>query len=615
MFTPTPNAQTVPGVPMPAGAPPQGIQQLMPGQAQAGTLNGVLAGQPQQPAGPQGAVASMVKPLSMLDPMALQRELLNPNSQYPKYAVLSALDQKNKQRKAAQAVQGQLAMQQAAGQQGTVRDQVMAEAAPAQPPMQMRAHGGPVQHFSNGADEDGVRYVSNRQGDRMADPEIAPVSIWDAISNIFGGGEQPAPVVQDAASVESFGQDIDALKQRLLQAKEALYSYGSVQRQRDPEGFKRAKAEYDALANAFDTARRSYEASAAAAFSKPDQRAKMLAPDAVPAPQSMGIVNQRPTMANDPRLITAPRPDGGSASETRKTVMPSAGAPRPDMFGDIRNSMLASRGYNAANAALLRQGAEPTEEEKKQRGIISGLRAKQLEAAQKDVTDVEAEAAAKLEKARNRPGIFSDPESLAALAGAISTRKGELMGSAGRGLSSILNERRRAMAEAEKEFGASKKEARQMQSLNRQLEIANQEKEMAILTGDRAALQNANTKIMELNGQQAKFEAQTGLGMAQVAESARGHDVQLQVARIAAAARQGDDKAADLLNAINRDPELQAFKKILESGLTQSQRDSALAGIRERMRILEKAHGVPSTVGEGPASVTVPKGVTVKQIG
>jgi hypothetical protein len=615
MFTPTPNAQTAPGMPTPAGAPPQGIQQLMPGQAQAGALNSVLAGQPQQPAEPQGAVASMVKPLSMLDPMSLQRELLNPNSQYPKYAVLSALDQKNKQRRAAQAVQNQLAMQQAAGQQGTVKDMVMTEAAPAQPPVQMRAHGGPVQHFSNGADEDGVRYVSNRQGDRMVDPEIAPVSIWDAISNIFGGGEQPAPVVQDAASVESFGQDIDALKQRLLQAKEALYSYGSVQRQRDPEGFKRAKAEYDALANAFDTARRSYGASAAAAFSKPDQRAKMLAP----APQSTGIVNQRPTMPNDPRLITVQRPDGGSASasasETRKTVTPSAGIPRPDMFGDIRNSMLASRGYNAANAALLRQGAEPTEEEKKQRGIISGLRAKQLEAAQKDVTDAEAEAAAKLEKARNRPGIFSDPESLAALAGAISTRKGELMGSAGRGLSSILNERRRAMAEAEKEFGASKKEVRQMQSLNRQLEIANQEKEMAILTGDRNALQNANLKIAELNAQQAKFEAQTGLGMAQVAESARGHDIQLQVARIAAAARQGDDKAADLLNAINRDPELQAFKKMLESGLTQSQRDSALAGIRERMRILEKAHGVPSTVGEGPASVTVPKGVMVEQIG
>ena len=124
-----------------ASLPPQ-----MPGQAQG--IQQVLPQMKPQVGGAQGATPALVAPLSQQAMPQLLQEFNNPQSKFPKYAVLAAMKEREEKTRMAQAMQGQNAMQQSQ-QQGTVADEVVSRAQASMPPRM--ATGGPVA-FEGGGD-------------------------------------------------------------------------------------------------------------------------------------------------------------------------------------------------------------------------------------------------------------------------------------------------------------------------------------------------------------------------------------------------------------------------------------------------------------------------------
>lgn len=129
----------------------QGLPSLMPGQAPGPGQANPMPGMKPPMGGPSAGVVDLVGPLKNLPEQVLTMELLNPQSKLEKYAVLAALDQKNRERKTMQAVQNMQAMQQNAQMQGqgTVAQQVAQEAQAAEEPV-MAALGGLMRSYAGG---------------------------------------------------------------------------------------------------------------------------------------------------------------------------------------------------------------------------------------------------------------------------------------------------------------------------------------------------------------------------------------------------------------------------------------------------------------------------------
>lgn len=80
-----------------------------------------------------------------------------------------------------------------------------------------------------------------------------------------------APVAVKAKAVdpiEAKGQAVDAAKEALAAAKEELRRYGSVQRSKDPDGYRKAKAAEEAARAAYNAADREWQQIASRAMAK-----------------------------------------------------------------------------------------------------------------------------------------------------------------------------------------------------------------------------------------------------------------------------------------------------------------------------------------------------------
>lgn len=126
---------------------PQGSNMPAPGQAMPMGM-----GQPPMPGmkppagGTPAGVAALTPSLAQMNKQQLLMEFMNPGSRIPKYALISAIDEKAKQEKAMAAVQGSLAQQQAQQQPGTVAQEVLQSAM--QPVM--ARHGGAMHSYRQG---------------------------------------------------------------------------------------------------------------------------------------------------------------------------------------------------------------------------------------------------------------------------------------------------------------------------------------------------------------------------------------------------------------------------------------------------------------------------------
>ena len=126
---------------------PQQAPQMAPGQAPG--IQQVLPQMQPQAGGSMSAPQSFVSPLKGRDLQQLLQEFNNPQSQYPKYAVLAAMKERQEADRMRAAVQGQGAMQQAQ-QQGSVANDVVAQAQASQPPPVMAAQGGIMHGYASG---------------------------------------------------------------------------------------------------------------------------------------------------------------------------------------------------------------------------------------------------------------------------------------------------------------------------------------------------------------------------------------------------------------------------------------------------------------------------------
>lgn len=573
--------------------PPQGIQQVLPGQAAPMEMNQMLQ-QQQAPANAAG-VASFVKPLSAMDPALLQRELANPTSQYPKFAVLAALDSKNKQLKAQQAMQQQLAMQQAQAQgQGTVADQIVAESGQLQGAY---AHGGEVQKFqAGGSTAFDDLFLATRP-----DRQVGAVG-----GETYEEREKRLALEKELAAAE------EARQRPLARLLQAISPESKLRRSMYPSREELLAArEGRAPQKAATVATPQFDLSGSPAENISALVGALRANPNMPAEERNAIARRISTLsANLPRGETGaeeqpprrePLPDTGVARFAPSTGGITQVLPRTAPPTDT-TAMDEVRARENAQQALITAGAQKSEAEQAQQQNVYALRKKQFEEAQATTAAARAEAERRLQEAKSRPGIFSDPEALAGLAGAISTRKGELMGSAARGLAGLQSERRKALEAAQEKYGLSQEKFRAMQALDNGLQLALEEKKLADMSGDRERQQRANMDVAALQSAGAKFRAEMGLKEREVGVKERaldvemrGQDIRERVAQIEAAARAGDQKAAQLLNAMNRDNELQGYRKQFESALTPSQQATALAGIRRRTAELERAYGMPST--------------------
>jgi hypothetical protein len=533
----------------------QGIASLAPQQAPQGMAPGQAAPQSvlpqQQGQTPQAVTGTLEK----LPPQQLLAMYSNPQDMTPKWAVATAYAKAIEQARLMQAASGQGAMAQSAmqAQQPPVVQQIMSQPIPA-------AQGGIMQGYAGGG----------------------------AVAFQSGGY---APDYQDA---RRFGIDLSPYDSPEVRAQKL----DRVKKMREFEA-QMAQGRAEIPTEASEAARKATEA----AYTDPTRArdipragiAAVLAPP--PAPQRA----PRPGTGRP----TAPAPAPAAAAPTPE-VTP---APKTDNWADIEQQGL--KGIAALQDVYRRQGEVDPE--------LARLRGAAYESAQGIAQRRERDRLAALEaaqKAATAP-LMDNQEALLRLAGSIGgkMRFGEALGAMAGAAGGIRGEQRKALE-------AAQRESRLEQNAIDQLNQALAEKRVADRSGDVDRMRAADTKVAEAQLKVTELRSNVQEKRATEADRAeqraltkRGQDIQLQVARETAAAKEG---AADVaqqrlaIQAMRADPNYASVVK----ELTEAQRIAAiskspaaqarLAAAKTAADSLAKAYGVsPAMVGgAAPAAST-----------
>jgi hypothetical protein len=363
--------------------------------------------------GPKPGLTAFVPSLVGLEIPQMLQLFGDPNSPIPKNRVLAAIVEKQKEMAARKSVQNQMAMQQNAGQQPPIAQQVLAQAQQmqAEEPV-MAAHGGEmhgyagggavafenggdVQHFRDGSNENGIQSFMERfpkdSGARM---------LYEWIK--AGRPALKKPI-------------LDALVEKEQQVVESTTDTGD------------------------EMSRMLGRAPAPVPMAMRDTRGAT--PETVAAARNLGTGQQRPPAA--PAAAPAALMPG-----IRSTLTPEEIA-----AFDTKQKMLEGRKTLPADLLAGRAG-------------LSALMQKNLaeERAEAETFGKEALAARDAALARAQRDVFSDPMALLGLAGTIDTRKGQGMGSFARGLSGIMGQREAAAEAARKEYATAQGTMRLLQS-------------------------------------------------------------------------------------------------------------------------------------------------------
>lgn len=359
-------------------------------------------------------VGSYVGTLRGMPIEALLQEFNNPVSKFPKFAVLSAMQEAQKQQAMMQAMQGQQAMAQQAQAGPPVAQGVLAGA------QQMAAQEQEVPAYNAGG------IVAFNPG--------GPTMGW--------GG-------RDYEEARKFGIDIspyDSAEQRAAK----LERLNEIRRLMSRTGATTPSiSDYDV------------------------QRETDLLKKRVPAP--IGI--------NTPR-----GPGGGAKRPAVDMGTPEYGS----LIGGLRTAV---EEQNKATSA----GVEVSPEEKEIRdAIISQMR--EASEAKKTFAEGAAQRAKQDYERRlgiaNRP-IYEDPESLLALVGGLSTKRGEVFKSLGAGAGALLGGKRKAREEAEKLYGEAQDKLEAVKDAQRNLAITMEQQRLAYVSGDRKDKKAADEKVAQ----------------------------------------------------------------------------------------------------------------------
>lgn len=464
---------------------------------------------PQAQPAPSG-VQSFVAPLSQMPIEALLQEFNNPASQFPKFAVLTAMQKKQEQARMQQAMQGQMAMAQNAQQQQQppIAQGILAGAQQlaAQDQMPTYNTGGVVALAGGG--------VSSEFGD---------------LSAITAGGAAP--------------EDDTRSRNKAIEDAQTKYEF-LVRSEARPEQIAAAKQRVDAL-------------KAGASLSE----AAAPAPTAPPTPAAIAEVERlkarhpAPSYSLDDLLGRKPAA-GTSAERKPASTAPTGGILTLDR--KTTDAEKATEDYIANAQSALRTQKDYPEEVLVGRRGIEALVQDQLKAQKEERERMAKEAREQYEgvKARQTRSLLDDPQALLATAGGISTKKGEVFGSLSRGLASVMAQRDAAIEAARKEYSAAQQAERQMAQTERQMILLEAQRVQALREKDFDRANAIDAQIRDLNGQLAKFKVDR-------ADAAR--NFQLESRKVAATERAAAKPSAGeaLIDFFNRDPE--GFKRYIEA--------------------------------------------------
>lgn len=430
---------------MPQGQPQMPGQAPMPGQA---AMPGMQPGRGGPPPGinPQTPMLEKLN-LDQLKQLYMQSMLPGSSAPVQPYAILSAISKKAQEAKMMQALQNASAQQQNAYQQGigSIAEQVLQQADDAQEPVMAR-HGGELHGYAGGG------IVAFAEGDAVWRKRLLAAGVPESfIAELEARKAGPEQIESDARRAGYMG------------AKPA-----GVESQRTPTSFETIN------------------------FARVDEDA---APPA-PAPVEASGIAQAPGAA------VGIEPSGIAQNFEEPPTPPIPIAPaKPELPTELK----AAYERRIANAAMspeqLRLLEQKQAEEMKTRRSI-------LEAAEKRAGA--AETRAKEDYETEKAGIpqMYGPEFFFQLAGDISTKRGEELGSAGKSVARFMAEQRKAQTAARKDYRTAQDAADRMRTASETIRLATAERDAAIAKNQIDIARAAQDKIDQagLEYEKAKYE-------------------------------------------------------------------------------------------------------------
>lgn len=524
-----------------AAISPQATQQPMPGQTNPQAIQGVL--QQGQGAGPppQGGRGGIGMPLSQVPIEVLYAAAQGQSQDILPYQAISELQDRIKKQKMQQAMQGQQAMAAAAqqAQKPPVAQEILEEGRQLAKldegigGMPLRLADGGIVAFSKGGS-------TQEEQDRQKLGEVL-----DAVKN---QGLLPAgAVIADLA---------------LLVPRGLLGAYNSTV----IRGLRAAgvpipyvPGDYSSTTPYYDEYVRKPEAQTSPISSGRGTFVGRGAGDDIthyPAPAVQPPPAQRPpagtgSARESARVSASARVPGAAPGMSATELKPPSAQ---DIYGGVNKELERTIGELG-----LRKNISP--EEQRLRDILARQSQENIEAQRADIATGRKEAEEARAKGTTQPSLFDDAEGLFALAGSIDTRKGKVFGSASKGMSGILRERRLSREAAEKDYKQYLREERAANTALRQIEMLETQRQLAVQSGDRQRVEAIDDKINVLKAQAEQnrvnagntafghqlavrkneideFQAQSGRMQAEAAKTSAS----AQVARAAAAGAGGGGK-------------------------------------------------------------------------
>ena len=460
---------------MPQGAPPQGMPQQAPGQAVPGQMPGIPM--PQAQGTPMGIASDNVKQLTQLNDqmlmnlfgMSLSGQIKSPQP----ISILAAISQKNKEAAAAEAVKRQMSqMQNAQNQQaGTVADQEFAAIQNrAQQPVMAR-HGGVMHSYRQGGI---VGYQSGGATSYpVTDPEdetTLPLNerIRRTLARLRMGAQ---------------GADERSVNERLREALPDV-SMPSLRRQPEegPRQWQQATQgeEPDLMGETLIP------------FNEPDigqaPNVAMLGKTGYP---DVDIGPAQPRVAPPP---AAPSVTPQAAPQTRPQAVPQAAAP-----SDYERRIQELQGAIGAQKNL------PPELLKSQQGL-GALVEQQIADRERRANELQERVRKEYQAAQEQQKF--GPMDWFALAGGISTEKGQLMGSLGRATAGVMGAKKAELKEAQKAYNAALDADRRERDAIGQMRILEGQRQLALEQREYDKANQLEIEIKKLSVEAAKYGAE-----------------------------------------------------------------------------------------------------------
>lgn len=461
----------------------------MPGQAPGpGQANSMPGMQPPM-GGPSAGVVDLVGPLKNLPEQVLTMELLNPQSKLEKYAVLAALDQKNRERKTMQAVQNMQAMQQNAQMQGqgTIAQQVAQEAQEEPEDMQepvMAALGGLMRSYAGGG------IVAFTNGGNVENPELILPQQIIAEPTITPKRRKPRPDEVQAIVDEMRRQGKTIGLSTIKDIEEGKITIEDVapgvnfpvvppQAAINLEEMKRVR-EATQRGPTFDIR------DAAGAIPQLQAQLQRVGPSERRAiEQQLEILRQR--AATEPRPTSAVPTAAPIRDRSMEIASESVAAPVPAPAPMVQQGISITSGIPAAlrerfEQRMQEETPKPASLTAAERGLDALLQARiaQEERFGREGLEETRRAA---EQALTRSKDFGARDWFE-IAASIDPRRGYELGSLGKGLSGVMGRQEQAREAARKELTAAQREQRQIDNRVAELRILAQQEQLARERGE-----------------------------------------------------------------------------------------------------------------------------------